>query len=409
MDRIAQDDGLERGVGQRDILRRVDLGLTTSLEPPSCEEELKLANIWQAVLGIDVIGVADDFFELGGDSFAATALAAEIEAIFDVRFAPSDIINCSTIAKQAQAVASSLHGPRRLPPHVIVGRAEGSKPPLFSVHGAAGFSFFNRAFLDVVGQDRPIYLFQAPGLDGRTAPLQTVEEIASAYVASMREIQSAGPYHISAMCAGSFVALEMCNQLTEAGQAVARLILLDPRSVPPALARRYKESRGKTLSFKSIYKGLRRLSQAWRGDPDEFEKKLEARARTLKRRQQIQVRRAAGSLHDEKAGIAHSPLERIGNLDASPYEKSYSPDTMLEASLQLYDALTIHVPRPFAGKATLITSSKSLREFIGDKSFWRDHLGSLEYRVVDGNHRKLFGANILETASFVRSALDAPS
>jgi thioesterase domain-containing protein/acyl carrier protein len=392
MDRSAEEDGLERG---GDLLRRVDLGLTTQLELPQSESELKLANIWQHVLGIDVIGTADDFFELGGDSFMATALAAEIEATFDVCFAPSDIINLSTIAEQARAVTPALDYRRRLPPHLIVGRTGGSKPPLFLVHGAKGFSFFHAAFLDEVGQDRPIYLFQAPGLDGRTNPLKTVEEIASAYIASMREIQPAGPYCIAGLCAGSFIALEMCNQLTEAGQTVARFILLDPRSKPRALLGKYPKSRSFTTLkngiSRRIYEAVSHIRQTWRGVPDDLENEL--RERTIKLRRQEAIRR-------RRAGE--------GKL-APPEERSYSPDVMLEASLQLSEALKTHIPRPFAGKAVLLVSSQRVRDTVGGASFWRNSLGSLEYRVCHGHHNDIFGAHLLETARFVRSALDAPS
>jgi len=396
LDKTTQGDELERGSREGNFLRRADLGLSTSLELPSSEEELKLANIWQQVLGIDVIGVTDDFFELGGDSFAATELAAEIEATFDVRFAPGDIISSSTIAKQVQAVSASLQHSRRVPPHIIVGRAEGSKTPLFFVHGAFGFSFFNRAFLDVVGQDRPIYLFQAPGIDGRTKPLKTVEEIASAYVASMREIQPTGPYCIAGMCGGAFIALEMCNKLSEAGEAVANLILLDPKHTPPALAQRYPGSQGNKV-YRMLYQALRRMSWVWRGIPDEFERNLQARAARLKKRQRsIEARRAT----DPKQYLQDVP---------PPEERSYSADTMLEASIQLYDALKRHVPRPFAGTATLVLSSLKLQTVTNDRSFWRDQLGHLEYRVVDGDHKDLFDAKIVETARLVTSILEPSS
>ena len=147
-----------------ELVRRADLGLSIPLEDPQSETEKKLAEIWQQALDIDKIGRLDDFFELGGDSLAATSLAAEIEASFGIRFAPGDIISLSTVAAQAAALAPSAPShAARVPPHMVVGRAEGSKPPLFMVHGARGFSFFKREFLDAVGQDRPIYLFQAPG------------------------------------------------------------------------------------------------------------------------------------------------------------------------------------------------------------------------------------------------------
>jgi thioesterase domain-containing protein/acyl carrier protein len=381
------------------LLCRADLGLGTPWAEPQTEQELKLAEIWRNVFGMDSVGTADDFFELGGDSFAATALAAEIEATFHVCFAPADIINLSTVAKQARAVATdpSPHTPQ-LPPCIIVGRAGGSRVPLFVVHGARGFSFFKHAFLDEVGQDRPIYLFQAPGLDGRTKPLKTIEDVARTYVASMRELQPAGPYNVAAMCAGSFIALEMCNQLVEAGQPIARFILLDPEPTPRALAGLYptrNTSKQPTLREKGaywrIYDASRRMIGLGRRAPDPFEKDLRKSAKRLQQLEEAIVRRRAGQV--DSAAIE---------------ERSYSHEMMLDGAQQLHQALRAHVPRPYGGQATMLISSNRADRIIGSTSFWRDHLGAMHYQITNWGHRLIFGAQIAETARFVKGVLESP-
>ena len=225
---------------KRQLRRRADFDLSTPWQAPQTEAEVELASVWQHVLRVDSAGLDDDFFDLGGDSFAATTLAAEIEASFGIKFAPSDIIELSTIAKQAQAIAAKAGTPR-LPSALIAGSTNGPKPPLFMVHGGSGFAFLQPAFVDVVGEGRPVYFFQAPGLDGRVATLKAVEDIAGLYVRSMREIQPNGPYNIAAMCSGAFIALEMCNQIKESGEAIGRLILLDPDTMPPV----WKEQRAR--------------------------------------------------------------------------------------------------------------------------------------------------------------------
>ena len=92
-------------IGAKEPVRRADLALSTDRKEPRNETERKLAAIWRDVFGIDIVGVADDFFELGGDSFTATALAAEIEATFGTRFTPADIITLSTVEQQAEKLA----------------------------------------------------------------------------------------------------------------------------------------------------------------------------------------------------------------------------------------------------------------------------------------------------------------
>ena len=289
-----------------------------------------------------------------------------------------------------------------MPPHIVVGKTGGPRPPLFLVHGTMGFSFFNRAFLDEVSEDRPIYLFQAPGLDGRAPLLTTLEEIASAYIASMRQIQPAGPYYIVGLCAGAVLALEMCNQLVEAGQNIARFILLDPVTAPHAFSTQYPSevrSRGRNLRVvikdKGIYGALYRISHGmrriWRGViPDSFEQELKRRAKKAKAQKSIRRRRA-------------------GEVDwASPEERSYSPEKMLEASQRMLHALRTHIPRPYAGKAAILACSDRATDIVRDGSFWRDHVGGIDWRVGASTHKDLFGAQIVETARFVRSAVDAP-
>jgi thioesterase domain-containing protein/acyl carrier protein len=379
-------------------VRRVNLALSTQYKEPITVVERKLAAIWRDVLNMDVVGVSDDFFELGGDSFAATTLAAEIEAMFGSRFTPSDIINLSTVAQQA-AVIADANAPK-LPGCLILGRAGGAKPPLFMVHGGKGFAFFRPAFLEIVGDERPIYLFQAPGLDGRT-PLEsidetiTVEQIASIYVDAIRSIQPTGPYHIAAICAGSFIAIEMCNQLEKAGQTVGRLILLDPTPVPPRI---------KPLAFKEkqenqrTRKASKQKFGAWLFD--------------------VLTRRHAGKGRTGQSDPAEMPRKKLESHremierrveqmeDLPPQQRSYTAERMLKISLQFRAALYRHVPRPYPGKAILLVSSIRAQETLSDAAFWPNHLGSMEYEVLGADHSDVFNENLEETASFVRDALN---
>ena len=185
-------------VRAEETIRRADLGLSECVAPRN-EVERKLSAIWQDVFGIDVVGVTDDFFELGGDSLNATTLAAEIEATFGRRFTPADLITLSTIAQQADLVDDANHAAPELPACLVLGRAGGPEAPVFMVHGGKGFAFFGPVFFDIVGENRSVYLFQAPGLDGRT-PLESFDDVvtladfARIYVEAMRKIQPTGPY-----------------------------------------------------------------------------------------------------------------------------------------------------------------------------------------------------------------------
>jgi len=387
-------------VPAKDELRRSDLALSTDWKAPETELEQKLAAIWQGVFGVDVVGVVDDFFELGGDSFAAATLAAEIEGTFGTRFTPSDIIRLSTVAQQAELLAEKGSAALKLPACLILGALGGPKPPLFVVHGGKGFAFFRPAFLEIIGKERPVYLFQAPGLDGRT-PLEsaekavTVKQIATVYVEAIRSVQPAGPYHVAAICAGSFIAIEMCMQLEKAGETIDHLILLDPTPMPPRIKpsstqKKQRKQRAKKTSKMSIAaRILGLLTGGGKG-------------------KEALLHLDPAQMPQKKLGEHRDMIERrVEQMEEiPPPQRSYTAERILKISLQFRAALYDHEPRPYAGKATLLVSSVRAEETLAETGFWPNNLGSMQYRVLGSTHGDVFNDNLMETANFVRDTLN---
>ncbi|MGH9829038.1 MAG: acyltransferase domain-containing protein, partial [Blastocatellia bacterium] len=58
--------------------------LVSEYATPTTETEQTLAEIWQAVFGIESVGVNDEFFALGGHSLLATQLIAEVREAFEI-------------------------------------------------------------------------------------------------------------------------------------------------------------------------------------------------------------------------------------------------------------------------------------------------------------------------------------
>jgi aryl carrier-like protein len=78
----------------------------TEYVPPSNEVEHEIAEIWQELLGIDRVGVTDDFFALGGHSLLATQMITRIRRGHgDVPLRA--LFAAPTIARLAEAVANA--------------------------------------------------------------------------------------------------------------------------------------------------------------------------------------------------------------------------------------------------------------------------------------------------------------
>ncbi|WP_046234918.1 condensation domain-containing protein, partial [Paenibacillus algorifonticola] len=73
---------------------------------PRTPLEEQLVRIWQEVLGTERIGVKDNFFDLGGHSLRATALASKLYKEMNVNLSLRDVFRLPTIEEMARAMGS---------------------------------------------------------------------------------------------------------------------------------------------------------------------------------------------------------------------------------------------------------------------------------------------------------------
>ncbi len=84
--------------------------------PPQTPQEQLLAAIWTEVLGVDGIGSADSFFDLGGHSLKATQVINRFAALTGIRLELAELFDTPTIA--ALARIADLRVAQALPPIV---------------------------------------------------------------------------------------------------------------------------------------------------------------------------------------------------------------------------------------------------------------------------------------------------
>ena len=77
---------------------------------PQTQAEKTLAAIWSEVLGIERIGVQDNFFALGGDSLRATLVISRVRQAFQIEFPLRSLFEMQTVKQLAMAITEIQAG-----------------------------------------------------------------------------------------------------------------------------------------------------------------------------------------------------------------------------------------------------------------------------------------------------------
>ena len=199
----------------------------TAFVAPKDAIETQLVQIWQQILNLPAISTKANYFDIGGHSLQAVMLFAAIEKKLKVRLPVALLFQAPTIQQLAAAIRRRVEAPDWS--SLVPIQPQGSKTPLFCVHGGAGHVFHYHELAQQLGKERPFYGLQ-PKLDEIThqSVHETVEEMAAHYIQEMKMVQPTGPYLLSGFCFGGIVAYEVAQQLLQAGDQVGLLAFIDP-------------------------------------------------------------------------------------------------------------------------------------------------------------------------------------
>jgi amino acid adenylation domain-containing protein len=213
-------------------VERPELG--SGYRAPRNQVEAALCEIWAGVLGVERVGIHDDFFELGGNSVGLIR-ASTLARRAGLPAEPRDLYENQSVAQLALALANRTSaGPPVARTHegftaLVRIRPEGSRRPLFCVHPSGGGVAWYVALCPALDPAQPLVAFQPVGMDGDREPLGSVEDMAERYVAEMRAYQgSPGPYALLGWSLGGTIAFEMARQLEALGEVAGPLLLVEP-------------------------------------------------------------------------------------------------------------------------------------------------------------------------------------
>ena len=184
-------------------------------------EEATLVAIWSKALGVQDLGVHDNFFDLGGHSLVGIQVLTQVEQQLGRKLALNALFQAPTVAQFAKLIKRE-DKPVKLENLAVI-QGEGSRLPFFCVHGDEANYFLPK----YLGKDQPFYGFFHQGEDGFDLKYKEVKDIAAHFIRELKQMRPNGPYMLSGFSFGGLVAYEMAQQLTKAGERVPLLVLFD--------------------------------------------------------------------------------------------------------------------------------------------------------------------------------------
>lgn len=355
-------------------------GDETMLEPRDTVE-LELVRIWERVLGRSPIGVRDNFFTLGGHSFLAVRLVAEIRERFASELPLPVVLQSPTIEELATVIHE--RGEEQPWSPLVTLRAEGTRAPLFCVHPAGGTVLCYAELATALAPDVPFHALQALGLAAGQQPLRSVADMAALYRETLLAAQPRGPYHLAGWSAGGLIAWELAQQLHAHGHDVALLAMFD--AYAPAA-----------------------LDVSEPGEGDEVRDMLtllgsevaldEARLRVLGREERLEY-----VLNAAKAADIIPPGYRAADARR-----------LIDVFTAVSQAAGAYRPAPYAGRVLLFAAQEEVAEAVrdpGDAAHgWRSLArGDFEVRRVAGTHVEMMRPPLVEDiARQLREAIGQP-
>ncbi len=191
---------------------------------PKNKTELELLKIWETLFNKDGISTNDNFFEIGGTSMMAIRLFTRIEKTLKVTIPPITLLKHNTIEALSNYILKD--DSKGAWNYVVPIKPNGTKNPLFCIHGGGGFVFFFNPIANALDNNTPVYAIQPSGTNGHKNIHQSIEDMSADYAREIKEIQPKGPYNLLVYCFSPAVGIEIADIYKKQGDDT-NLIVID--------------------------------------------------------------------------------------------------------------------------------------------------------------------------------------
>ncbi len=255
-------------------------------------------------------------------------------------------------------------------PAIVPLRATGRRPPFIMCHAAHSNVLFLRRLLPVLDDEQPLLAIRGRGLEEGEVAHREIVSMAADYIKEIKRIRPTGPYILGGACAGGYTAYEIARQLTEAGDKVLGVVLMDP-DVHPNTAPWLHWDNPNSVFVRAWSVVLR----YWWG----------ARRRLVFLRRRLQKK----------------PRNR-----SEPFETGIYRQRQAAIRAGLIDALKVYRPRPYDGDVYMLCCARSKAYLKNMKHGWETLARHVEYFVAGEEHEDLFHEALPSLAVALNKALN---
>jgi acyl transferase domain-containing protein/surfactin synthase thioesterase subunit/acyl carrier protein len=187
--------------------------------PPRNDREKKIAKIWETFLGYSGIGIADDFFQLGGDSLKALHIIPKINSDIGCRVSIANFYRYPTVERMATYLDSGQRDQTVPIRRITSGVGKAVKTMVCVPYAAGSSSTFLKLAKEIerLNQKIEIYAIEYPGndLDSDEKSKKDIEDIISKSLEVIKnEVET--PVVVYGHCVGSYIALDLGERLEDA-------------------------------------------------------------------------------------------------------------------------------------------------------------------------------------------------
>lgn len=202
---------------------------TNEYTPPQNNFQQILIDIWKSALNLSIIGINDDFFEIGGHSLVAMDIIGKINARLKINITTYDLFKYPTIKKLSKNLKSFTNNGNAQ--HHIICLSKNfndGHPNIYLVHPLGGTIFWYKTLADELDGLYNIYGIEDPGLyNFQNYQFKTIEEMAVYYADLITQHDNSGSYILGGASFGANLSLKIAEYLLNNEQNIPSVLLFD--------------------------------------------------------------------------------------------------------------------------------------------------------------------------------------